>query len=89
MGRTEKETDQLKRSFFIVPEAATEVQEAFDWYEQQSVGLGHEFLRAATRQSAVGNYIEARPLRDPSGKSLAQDRTAEAVRACFGSARGF
>lgn len=29
------------------PEAAREVQEAFDWYEEKSEGLGLEFLRAA------------------------------------------
>jgi plasmid stabilization system protein ParE len=31
----------------VRPEAAREVQEAFDWYEEKSVGLGLEFLRAA------------------------------------------
>jgi len=31
----------------VRPEAAREVQEAFDWYEQRSEGLGLEFLRAA------------------------------------------
>lgn len=29
------------------PEAAHDVQEAFDWYEEKSEGLGFEFLRAA------------------------------------------
>ena len=31
----------------VRPEAAREVQEAFDWYEERSEGLGLEFLRAA------------------------------------------
>jgi toxin ParE1/3/4 len=31
----------------VRPEAAREVQEAFDWYEQRSEGLGLEFLRTA------------------------------------------
>ena len=31
----------------VRPEAAREVQAAFDWYEEKSVGLGLEFLRAA------------------------------------------
>jgi toxin ParE1/3/4 len=31
----------------VRPEAAREVQEAFDWYEGRSEGLGLEFLRAA------------------------------------------
>lgn len=31
----------------VRPEAAREIQEAFDWYEGRSAGLGLEFLRAA------------------------------------------
>ena len=31
----------------VRPEAEREIQEAFDWYEEQSEGLGAEFLRAA------------------------------------------
>jgi len=31
----------------VRPEAAREIQEAFDWYEERSEGLGLEFLRAA------------------------------------------
>lgn len=31
----------------VRPEAAREVQDAFDWYEEKSEGLGLEFLRAA------------------------------------------
>lgn len=31
----------------VRPEAAREVQEAFDWYDEKSEGLGLEFLRAA------------------------------------------
>jgi plasmid stabilization system protein ParE len=31
----------------VRPEAALEIQEAFDWYEERSEGLGLEFLRAA------------------------------------------
>lgn len=37
----------MKYAVTIRPEAAREVQEAFDWYEEQSDGLGREFLRAA------------------------------------------
>lgn len=36
----------MKRKIIIRPEAAREVQQAFDWYEEQSKGLGAEFLRA-------------------------------------------
>jgi plasmid stabilization system protein ParE len=31
----------------VRPEAEREIQEAFDWYEGRSAGLGTEFLRAA------------------------------------------
>jgi len=31
----------------VRPEAAREVQDAFDWYEEKSEGLGLEFLRSA------------------------------------------
>jgi hypothetical protein len=31
----------------VRPEAALEIQEAFDWYEERSEGLGLEFLRVA------------------------------------------
>ncbi len=31
----------------VRPEAEREIQEAFDWYEERSEGLGAEFLRAA------------------------------------------
>jgi plasmid stabilization system protein ParE len=31
----------------VRPEAQREIQEAFDWYEERSEGLGAEFLRAA------------------------------------------
>ena len=31
----------------VRPEAEREIQEAFNWYEEQSEGLGLEFLRAA------------------------------------------
>ena len=34
------------RQIIVRPEAEAEVQQAFDWYEEQSEGLGLEFLRA-------------------------------------------
>src|ERR1700750_2514070 len=37
----------MTRPVIVRPEAAREVQEAFDWYEGRSEGLGLEFLRAA------------------------------------------
>jgi toxin ParE1/3/4 len=46
----------------VRPEAAREVQEAFDWYEEKSEGLGFEFLRAA---DACLAGIERNPLASP------------------------
>lgn len=45
------------------PEAAREVQEAFDWYEEKSEGLGLEFLRAA---DACMAGIKRNPLSSPA-----------------------
>ena len=36
----------VTRQIIVRPEAEAEVQQAFDWYEEQSKGLGLEFLRA-------------------------------------------
>ncbi len=36
----------VTRQILVRPEAEAEVQQAFDWYEEQSKGLGLEFLRA-------------------------------------------
>ena len=36
----------VRRQIIVRPEAEAEVQQAFDWYEEQSEGLGLEFLRA-------------------------------------------
>ena len=46
----------------VRPEAAREVQEAFDWYEEKSQGLGLEFLRAA---DACLAGIRRNPLASP------------------------
>lgn len=37
----------MTRTVIIRPEAQREVQEAFEWYEGLSIGLGYELLRAA------------------------------------------
>ncbi len=37
----------MSYEIIVRPEAAHEVQAAFDWYEEKSDGLGLEFLRAA------------------------------------------
>ena len=36
----------ITRQIIVRPEAETEVQQAFGWYQEQSEGLGLEFLRA-------------------------------------------
>ena len=36
----------VTRQILVRPEAEAEVQQGFDWYEEQSEGLGLEFLRA-------------------------------------------
>jgi hypothetical protein len=36
----------MTRKIIVRPEAEAEVQSAFDWYEEQSDGLGFDFLRA-------------------------------------------
>jgi plasmid stabilization system protein ParE len=46
----------------VRPEAAREVQEAFDWYEGRSEGLGLEFLRAA---DASLSGVQRHPLAFP------------------------
>ena len=37
----------MTRRVIVRPEAEREIQDAFDWYEDRSEGLGAEFLRAA------------------------------------------
>lgn len=36
----------MSYKILIQPEAEFDLQEAFDWYEQNSKGLGSEFIRA-------------------------------------------
>lgn len=53
----------MKREITVRPEAAREVQEAFEWYEEKSEGLGLEFLRAA---DACLAGISRNPLATPA-----------------------
>ena len=41
----------MMRNIIVRPEAAREVQSAFDWYEEKSEGLGLEFLLGGRRLS--------------------------------------
>jgi toxin ParE1/3/4 len=53
----------MSYEIIVRPEAAREVQEAFDWYEEKSEGLGLEFLRAA---DACMAGIQRNPLVSPT-----------------------
>jgi hypothetical protein len=53
----------MTNKIIIRPEAEREVQEAFDWYEELSEGLGFEFLRAA---DACLSGIQRNPLAFPA-----------------------
>jgi hypothetical protein len=41
------------RQFVVRPLAEADVHAAFDWYETQAAGLGHEFLRAVDASFAT------------------------------------
>ena len=62
----------MSHQVIIRPEAANEVQAAFDWYEDKSEGLGLEFLRAA---EACLEKIRRNPLSYP----LAYKQTRKAI----------
>lgn len=48
MERSEKQIARtgVNRQIIVRPEAEIEVRQAFEWYQEQSAGLGFEFLRA-------------------------------------------
>ncbi len=52
----------MSYEIIVHPEAAREVQEAFDWYEEKSEGLGLEFLRTA---DACLSGVKRNPLAFP------------------------
>jgi len=53
----------MSYEIIVRPEATREVQEAFNWYEEKSEGLGLEFLRAA---DACIAGIKRNPLASPT-----------------------
>ena len=59
MGNSEKEslTTPIAHEIIVRPEAQLEVQEAFDYYEEKTQGLGFEFMRSldAALQSVKRN----------------------------------
>lgn len=52
----------MSYEIIVRPEAAREVQEAFDWYQEKTEGLGLEFLRAA---DACLAGVQRNPLASP------------------------
>ncbi len=52
----------MTRRFTIQPEAANEAHEAFNWYEDQQLGLGGEFYRELSRclEFVIENPLLAR-----------------------------
>lgn len=61
MGNSEKESlaNQIKREIIVRREAQLEVQEAFQYYQDKSEGLGFEFMLSldATLQSIRRNPL--------------------------------
>ena len=53
----------MSYEIIVRPEATREIQEAFNWYEEKSEGLGLEFLRAA---DACIAGIKRNPLASPT-----------------------
>lgn len=52
----------MTRSAILLPEARDDITNAFQWYEEQSRGLGLEFLRSV---EAVLQSIQRLPLSHP------------------------
>ncbi len=52
----------MSYQIIVRPEAAREVQQAFDWYQEKTEGLGLEFLRAA---DACLAGVQRNPLASP------------------------
>ncbi len=79
----------------IRPEAELDIQDAFEWYEAQSLGLGSEFVRAVdTCLSGIGRDPLAYPIiykqarralvrRFPYGILYVFDQDIITVIACF------
>jgi plasmid stabilization system protein ParE len=53
----------MSYTLIIQPEAELDIQDAFEWYEAQSLGLGSEFIRAVdTGLSNIGRNPLAYPV---------------------------
>ncbi|PSB31871.1 type II toxin-antitoxin system RelE/ParE family toxin [Stenomitos frigidus] len=89
----------MSHGLIIRPEAELEIQDAFEWYEAQTLGLGSEFVRAVdTCLSGIGRNPLAYPIiyqqarralvrRFPYGILYVFDQDIISVVACFHSKR--
>ena len=57
-GETRNSIGLMIKSLILIPEAKEDVKEAYLWYEEQSLGLGIEFLRCV---EAVLTSIQRTP----------------------------
>ncbi len=85
----------MSYSLIIRPEAELDIQEAFEWYEAQTPGLGSEFVRAVDAcLSNIGRNLLAYPRiyqqarrallrRFPYGILYVFEQETIAVIACF------
>jgi plasmid stabilization system protein ParE len=85
----------VSQRIIIRPEAELDIQEAFEWYEAQSRGLGSEFVRSVDAcLSAIGRNPLAYPLvrkqarrallrRFPYGILYVFEQNTISVVACF------
>ena len=48
----------MVKSLIIIPEAEQDVTDAYDWYQEQELGLGEEFLRCV---DAAIQFIQRNP----------------------------
>ena len=48
MGSSSEQTDEIKMNYQLIirPEAELDIEESYNWYEDQAMGLGDEFLLA-------------------------------------------
>lgn len=85
----------MSKGLIICPEAALEIQDRFEWYEAQTLGLGAEFVRAVDAcLSGIGRDPLAHPIlyrqarralvrRFPYGILYVVDHDSLAAIACF------
>ena len=89
----------MSYELIIRPEAELDIQDTFEWYEAQSLGLGSQFVRAVdTCLSSIGSNPLAYPIiykqvrralirRFPYGILYVFEPDIVAVIACFHSKR--